>query len=49
MARKIDLAGLYHDALAALPDTMDKQPPLAVATACPVTLEALLELNPDAG
>ena len=42
MRHKIDLAALYADALAALPDTMDGQPPLPVPETCPVTLEELL-------
>lgn len=42
MRRKIDLAGLYADARAALPETMDGQIPLAVPETCPVTLDALM-------
>jgi hypothetical protein len=42
MRQKIDLAALYADALAALPETMDGQPPLPVPETCPVTLEELL-------
>ena len=42
MRQKIDLAGLYSDALAGLPDDMDGQSPLPVADACPVTLDELL-------
>jgi len=42
MRQKIDLAGLYDDALVMLPDTMDGQPPLPVPAVCPVTLDALL-------
>ena len=42
MRRKFDLAGLYADALSALPDTIDGQPPLPVPPACPVTLDELL-------
>jgi hypothetical protein len=42
MRRRIDLSGLYADALVMLPDTMDAQPPLPVPTACPVTLDELL-------
>ncbi len=41
MRQKLDVAGIYADALSALPDTMDGQPPLAVPTACPVTLDEL--------
>jgi hypothetical protein len=42
MRHKLDLAGLYADALAGLPETIDGQPPLPVPTACPVTLDDLL-------
>ena len=42
MRQKIDLAGLYADALSALPDTVDGQPPLPVPPVCPVTLDELL-------
>ena len=43
MRQKIDLAGLYADALQAMPDTMDGQAPLPVQTVCPVsTIEELL-------
>jgi hypothetical protein len=42
MLRKIDLAGLYADALAALPEKIDGQGPLPVPDICPVTLDELL-------
>jgi Domain of unknown function DUF29 len=42
MAQRIDLPGLYADALIALPDTMDGVPPLPVPTECPVTLDEVL-------
>jgi hypothetical protein len=42
MRQKIDLAGLYADALAAMPETIDGQPPLPVPGVCPVTLDELL-------
>jgi hypothetical protein len=42
MARKIDLAGIYADALQALPDTIDGNPPLPVPAVCAWTLETLL-------
>jgi Domain of unknown function DUF29 len=42
MRQKIDLAGLYADALAAMPETVDGQPPLPVNTICRVTLDKLL-------
>jgi hypothetical protein len=46
MRRKIDISSLYADALAALPETVDGQPPLPVPDACPVTLEDLLSDGP---
>lgn len=42
MRGKIDLGGLYGDALAGLPDTMDEQPPLPVPHVCFATLDDLL-------
>ena len=42
MRAKIDLAKLYADALAAVPETIDGQPPLPLPDACPVTLDQLL-------
>jgi hypothetical protein len=42
MRQKIYLAGLYADALAAMPETVDGQPPLPVPNVCPVTLDELL-------
>jgi hypothetical protein len=42
MRQRIDLAGLYADALAGLPDMMDGQPPLSVPDVCQVTLDELL-------
>jgi hypothetical protein len=42
MRQRIDVAGLYHDAVKALPDTMDDQPPLPVSEVCPATLDELL-------
>jgi hypothetical protein len=42
MRQRIDLAGVYHDALKALPEMMDDQPPLPVSEVCPATLDALL-------
>ncbi|HEY3846461.1 MAG TPA: DUF29 family protein [Acetobacteraceae bacterium] len=48
MLQRIDLAGLYADALAGLPDTMDGQPPLPVASVCPVTLDELLNAEQTA-
>ncbi len=46
MRQKIDVANLYADALAGLPETMDGTPPLPVPSACPVTLDELLAENP---
>jgi len=42
MRSKIDVAGLYSDALAGLPESMDGQQPLPVPDVCPVTLDELL-------
>jgi hypothetical protein len=42
MRQKLGLHGLYADALAALPETLDGQPPLPVPERCPTTLDALL-------
>ena len=42
MRDRIDLASLYSDALAGMPDTIDGQSPLPVPTICPMTLDELL-------
>lgn len=42
MRQRIDLAGLYSDALNALPDTIDGMAPQPVPTPCPFTLDQLL-------
>jgi hypothetical protein len=42
MRQNIDLAGLYADALRAIPATMDGQPPQPLASVCPMTLDELL-------
>jgi hypothetical protein len=42
MRQRLDLAGLYADALRGLPETSDGLPPLPVPEACPVTLDELL-------
>lgn len=42
MRQKIDVADLYADALAAVPETIDGQPPLPMPQVCPVTLDELL-------
>jgi hypothetical protein len=46
MQQKIDVAGLYADALAAMPETIDGQPPLPVSEVCTVTLDELLSDAP---
>jgi uncharacterized protein DUF29 len=46
MRQKIDLAGLYADALAGMPETMDDQPPLPLPEVCQVTLDELLSDDP---
>jgi hypothetical protein len=42
MRQRLDLARIYTDALAALPETMDGQPPGPVPAACTATIEDLL-------
>ena len=42
MAQRIDLAGLYLDALRALPEKLDGQAPLPVPAECPITLDQIL-------
>jgi hypothetical protein len=42
MTQRIDVAGLYADALAAMPESVDGQAPLPVPDVCPVTLDELL-------
>ena len=42
MRQRIDVAGLYADALACLPEKIDGQEPLPVPNTCPVTLDELL-------
>ena len=42
MRRKFDVPSLYADALSAMPDAMDGQPPLPVPAVCPVTLDELV-------
>src|SRR3954469_1991747 len=42
MRQKIDIADLYADALAAIPETIDGVPPLPVPSECPVALDELL-------
>ena len=45
MRQRIDLAGLYADALKQMPDTVDDQPPLPMPAVCPVTLDDLLTID----
>jgi Domain of unknown function DUF29 len=47
MAAKIDMVKLYRQALRAMPETMDEQPPLPVPEACPVTLDEMVASPPD--
>jgi hypothetical protein len=42
MRQRIDVAGLYADALAATPETIDGQQPLPMPEVCTVTLDDLL-------
>jgi len=42
MRQRLDVSGLYADALRAMPETIDGQPPLPVPDVCPVTLDELL-------
>ncbi|MGH7051365.1 MAG: DUF29 family protein [Acetobacteraceae bacterium] len=41
MRQKIDLAAITSDALKALPDTLDGEPPRPVPPACPLILEEI--------
>ena len=42
MRQRLDVPGIYADALSAMPDTMDGQTPLPVPSVCPVTLDELI-------
>ena len=42
MRRKIDVGELWRDAVRAIPETIDGEPPLPVPEVCPVTLDELL-------
>jgi hypothetical protein len=42
MRQRVDLTGIYADALRGLPETSDGVPPLPVQDTCPVTLDELL-------
>jgi hypothetical protein len=46
MRQKIDVAGLYADALAAMPKTIDGTPSLPMSEICTVTLDELLSDEP---
>ncbi len=46
MRQRLDVAGLYADALAAMPETIDGQPPLPMPEVCTVTLDELLSDEP---
>jgi Domain of unknown function DUF29 len=46
MRRKLDMARIYRQALRALPETMDGQPPQPLPEVCPATLEELLSDAP---
>ena len=48
MRQKIDIAELYADALAGLPEELDATAPLPVPQVCPVTLDELLAPPPEA-
>jgi Domain of unknown function DUF29 len=42
MRQRIDAGQLYQDALLAMPEAIDGQPPLPVPDVCPLTLDGLL-------
>ena len=42
MRNRLDLAGIYADAIKALPERIDGQPPLPIASTCSMTLDELL-------
>ena len=42
MRPRIDIAALYREALAGMPETIDGLAPLPVSDVCPVTLDELL-------
>ena len=46
MRHRINVASLYADALAAMPATIDGQPPLPMSEVCTVTLDELLSDEP---
>lgn len=43
MRQWIDVTDLYAKAVRAMPETVDGQPPLPMAAACPMTLDELLQ------
>jgi hypothetical protein len=47
MRQKLDVAGIYADAVEAVPETMDGQPPMPLERECPVTLDDLLAPPPE--
>jgi hypothetical protein len=42
MRQKIDMERIYRQALQAIPETIDGQPPLPLPKSCPITLDELL-------
>jgi len=46
MRRKLDMSRIYRQALRALPETMDGQPPQPLPETCPATLDELLSDAP---
>ena len=42
MRHRLDIARIYSDALEAMPDDVDGQPPQPVSPTCPMTLDELL-------
>jgi hypothetical protein len=42
MRQRLDVPGLYADAVRAMPETIDGVPPLPVPAICPLTLDELL-------
>ena len=45
MRQRIQVADLYTNALRAMPEAVDEQPPLPVPAECPVTLDDLLRFD----
>jgi len=42
MRQRLDVARIYRQAMRALPETMDGQPPITMPHTCPLTLDELL-------